>query len=150
MMAQLDAERAFYTAFGALGYSYVSYPNGEVLNTAASPIPAETLWYVLDTLYANSLAAGAGDTYTWHKGIFQVTVRGPVTDSFGNPFGTYAIGSRAETIALAFKLGTSLPYPASTPTAWAQCEEPTIIHRGKVEPDWYTVVVSIPFHMMGR
>lgn len=149
-MGQLDAERAFYAAFSALGYTYVSYPNGEVLNTAASPIPPDTLWHALDVMYADSLAAGAGDSYTWHRGIYQATVRGPVTDSFGNPFGTYAIGARAEAIATAFKIGTSLPYPVAAPTVWAQCEEPTIIHRGKVEPDWYTVVVRIPFHMMGR
>ena len=147
-MAQLDAERAFYTAFAALAYPYVSYPNGEKINTVASPIPANTLWYALDTLYSNSVAVGIGNnTPIRYRGLFQVAIRAPVTDSFGNPFGTYAVGTRAEEIALAFKLGTSLPYPVVTPTAWAQCEEATITHLGNVEPEWYTVIVRIPFHM---
>ena len=146
-MAQLDAERAFFTAFSSLGYSYISYPNGVILNTPANPIPADTLWYSLDVLYARSIAVGIGDRGLRYKGLFQATIRGPVTDSFGNPSGTYAIGTRAEAIAAYFYLGRSLPYPVAVPTAWVQCEEPTIVHLGKIEPEWYTVVVRIPFHM---
>jgi hypothetical protein len=146
-MAQLDAERAFYAAFGALAYPYVSFPNGPKLNTPSDPIPADTLWHVLDTLYATSKAVGAGDQTIRYTGLFQVAVKAPVTDSFGNPFGTFAVGARAELIASTFKLGTSLPYPVGTPTSFAHCEEPTITHLGNVEPEWYTVIIRIPFHM---
>ena len=56
-MGQFDAERAFVTAFVALGYTYVSYPNGPKLNTPDNPIAADSLWYELDTLYAAPKAA---------------------------------------------------------------------------------------------
>jgi hypothetical protein len=142
-MGQLDAERAFFTAFAALGYGYVSYPNGPELNTPAAPIPAGTIWYELDVLYAKPKAVGIGSPTVRYIGLYQVTLRAPTADAFGNPFGTYAIGSAAETIAAAFKLATPLPYGSVV----SHCEEPVIVHLGKVVPEWYSVVVRIPFWM---
>lgn len=146
-MGQLNAERAFYTAFAALGYTYVSYPNGPILNTPANPIPANTLWYELDTLYSNPNAVGLGSPIVRYPGLFQVRIKAPVTDSFGNPYGTAIVAASAETIAATFKLGTSIPYPVSAPVAYVYCNEPSIVHLGKMEPEWYTVVVRIPFRL---
>jgi hypothetical protein len=144
-VGQPNAKRAFHAAFGALGYTYVSYPNGPKLNTPASPIPAETLWYSLHTLSSQPNARGLGDATIRYQGLFQVTIRAPVTDTFGNPFGTYLIDAAAETIATAFKLGTQLGYPLGNPTVYAHCGVPETIDLGNIEPEWYTVVVRIPF-----
>jgi hypothetical protein len=146
-MGQLDAERAFYTAFNTLGYAYVSWPNGPEINTPSVPIPADTLWYELDTLYGSANAAGAAIAPIRYIGLFQVRIHAPVKDSFGNAFGTSAIGSAAEAISTAFKLGTSIPYPVSNPVVYVHCNEPSIAHLGKIVPEWYTVVVRIPFRL---
>jgi hypothetical protein len=146
-MGQPDATRAFHSAFSALNYSYVSYPNGPELNTSANPIPADTLWYALDVLSSKPKVVGSGTGITRYKGIFQVTIRAPVKSAKGNPFGTYAIYASAEVIAIAFKLATSLLVPDSSPSIYAHCEEPETIDLGKLEPEWYAVVVRIPYWM---
>ena len=142
-MSQLDAERAFYTAFSALGKTYVSYPNGVILNTPSNPIPVETLWYVLDVLYGKPSVISLGSSQIRYAGVFQITIKSPVVDTYGNAYGTYAIGVDAYSLASSFKLGTDLPYL----TKHVRCEEPIITHLGKIEPEWYTVVVRIPFRM---
>jgi hypothetical protein len=146
-MGQLNAERAFHAAFAALGYTYVSYPNGPKLNLPSAPIPASTIWYSLFTLYSKAAAVGLGSSIIRYPGLFQVTIKAPSADANGNPYGTYAIAAAAEAVAAAFKLGTSIAYPTGTPVAYVHCEEPTITHIGNVEPEWYTVVVRVPFRM---
>jgi hypothetical protein len=146
-MSQLDAGRAFFTAFSALGKTYVSYPNGKKLNTPSDPIPVETLWYVLDVMYGKPNVIASGQPNLRHNGIFQVTIKSPVVDSLGNPYGTYAVGIDADSIAASFKLGTDLPYPATNPTKHVRCEEPQIVILGNQEPEWFTVIVRIPFRM---
>jgi len=146
-MGQLNAERAFYAAFALLGYAYVSYPGGPKLNLPTAPIPASTIWYELDTLYSNPNPVGLGSPIIRYPGLFQVRVNAPNADANGNPYGTYAVNASAEAVATAFKLGTSLSYPTVNPVAFVHCDEPGIVHLGNMKPEWYTVVVRIPFRL---
>jgi hypothetical protein len=142
-MGQPNAKRAFHTAFATLGYTYVSYPNGPKMNTPAHPIPADTLWFVLHTLSSAPTARGLGDPTIRYKGLFQVTIKSPVTGANALPFGTNALDAAVDAIVARFKLGTSLPYGA----VFAHCEEPQTTELGNVEPEWYTAIVRIPFWM---
>lgn len=139
-MGRLEIEGALHAKFATLGYTYVSYPNGPVVD------PGLNINFSLFTVYGDSEAAGIGNNAPdRHKGFFQVTIRGPLVDATGNPTGTYAIMAAADAVALAFKKGTSCGYPAAAPTSYVHCQVPTVRHLGSLGDGWYTVVVRVPF-----
>jgi hypothetical protein len=52
----------------------------------------------------------------------------------------------AEAIAATFKRGSVHAYAVSrVETTYVRCSTPSVLHRGKVTPEWYSIVVRIPF-----
>jgi hypothetical protein len=140
-MGLREIEGALHARFATLGYAYVAYPNGPKVEP-----PAYSMNFSLFTIYGDTLAAGLGhEALDRHQGIFQVTVRCPLNDSFGNPAGTYALNAALDAVRAAFAKGTSLGYPAAAPTHYVHCQVPTARHLGNLGDGWYTAVVRVPF-----
>lgn len=140
---QTDIEKALLAKFDTLGLTYVSYPNAPSVEP-----PATSINYSVDVLYGDGVAAASGlNAPRRYVGLFQVTVRAPVTTATGDAPGMYAGLAAAETIAAAFPLGASFQYPALPAAAetWVHTRTPTITHLGKVTPEWFSTIVRIPF-----
>jgi hypothetical protein len=130
-MGQSDIERALNTKFATLGYTFVSYPNGPVVD------PGIVQNYSVTTLYGEGLADAVGsNAANRFVGIYQVTVRCPADGT-----GVYAGMTSVNAILTAFTLGTILTYG----TAQVHCKMSLVRHFGLLGDSWYTLVVRIPF-----
>ena len=139
--SQFDAESALFERFGTLSYTYVSYPNGPKIES-----PSTSINYSLAIIYGDGNSVGLGtDAATRYRGIFQVTIRVPVTSATGDAVGLYDAKVSASAIMALFKRGTSIGYPAAAPETYIHCGSPTSVHLGNVTPEWYTIVVRVPF-----
>jgi hypothetical protein len=139
MSSQTDIEKAFTTTFAALGYAYVSYPNAPVVAPSALDLN-----YTVDMLYGSGRAAGIGaDAANAYRGIFQVTIRAPVTSATGDAPGIGAALDAAGAVASAFRYGKKVVYGTDVSV---QCGTPAIKHFGKVDPTWYVAIVSVPWY----
>lgn len=142
MNRQTTIEKAFYSTIAALGLPYVSWPNGPSI----SP-PATSINYAVGIEYDDpekpEMSANTFDRYT---GTFSVTVRCPVTTATGDAPGMRPGLTAAETIAGYFRRGSVHSYAVTlSESTKVRCLTPSIKHRGKVTPEWYSLEVMVPF-----
>lgn len=141
MAEQADIERAFSERFATLGYTYVSTPNGPTTGPTATDMN-----YSLDFLYNDGFATGIGESaYSRYQGFFQVTIHVPVVTATGDAPGLYVGLTSAKAIADLFPRGLSIGYPSAAPVTYVHCQTPTIKHLGKTTPEWYSLIVRVPF-----
>lgn len=138
MSSQTDIEKAFSTALASLSLAYVSYPNAPVIAPSATDLN-----YAVDMIYGSGRAAGVGAAAAnAFRGIYQVTIRAPVTSGTGDAPGIGAALDAASAIASLFRYGTHLAYGSLS----VLCLSPAIKHIGKIDPAWYIVIVSVPWY----
>lgn len=142
MAYQSDVEKALLDHYSSLGYDAItSFPNGPSLT-----FPITTMNFAVETIFAKATASGLTTSAPdRHRGLFQVTIRVPKVGTDGNPVGTYAAYTAANAISTAFKRGTTIVYPLSTPPQRVQMSSPVVKHFPKASDTWYIMVVRAEF-----